>query len=196
MIIVGLTGSIGMGKTEIANMFADLGAAVLHSDGIVHNLYESDEQAIKAVRKAFPESYENGRISREKLSRLVLDDKKALKRLENIIHPFVHGVQQEFISMARDKKALLVILEIPLLFETGAEKRLDKTINVSASEEIQRARVMSRPEMKEAKLNAILSRQMPDEQKCRLADYVIENSSSLEAARVQVKNLFEKFKSM
>ena len=189
MKVIGLTGSIGMGKSETARMFANLGVPVLDSDQIVHQLYARDGRAVQAVARAFPEVVVSGAIDRKKLANQVLDKPEALKQLESIVHPLVLEAQKSFIEKMREKNKKLVVLEIPLLFETGAQDRLDKTIVVSAGEDQQRRRVLARPDMSEDKFKHILSRQMPDAQKRKKADFVIDTSTDLETTFKAVEKI-------
>ncbi len=189
MITIGLTGSIGMGKSETARMFAKLGVPVLDSDQIVHRLYAKGGRAVKPVSEAFPASLVSGAIDRKILANLVLGNAVALNRLETIVHPLVRETQNRFIDKMRQQGAKFIILEIPLLFETGADKWLDKTIVVSAGADIQRARVLARPQMNLEKFSNILRRQMPDEEKCHRADIVIDTSTGLETTFARVRQI-------
>jgi dephospho-CoA kinase len=189
MKVIGLTGSIGMGKSETARMFAKLGMTVLDSDQVVHELYARDGRAVEPVSRAFPASRVADIIDRQKLANLVLDNPEALKKLEAIVHPLVQETQQAFIQKMQAQNKKFVILEIPLLFETGAQKRLDKTILVSASPGQQRQCVLARPNMDEDKFNYILARQMPDEEKRKKADIIIDTSADLETTFRQVKKI-------
>ena len=179
MIVVGLTGSIGMGKTTTADMFAALGVPVHSSDAAVHALYRG--RAAPLIEAAFPGSVENGAVDREALSRHVIGRPEAIARLEAIVHPLVLEAQVAFLE--REKAAPLVLLDIPLLFETGGETRCDKVAVVTAPADIQRRRVLARPGMTVQKFEAILARQMPDAEKRRRADFVIDTGSGLEPAR-------------
>jgi dephospho-CoA kinase len=192
MIVAGLTGSIGMGKSTVAKMFADAGAAVCDSDAIVHGLYAPGGAAAAAIAAAFPETVTDGGVDRAALSALVTRDPSALKRLEAIVHPLVSAAQQRFLDAARASGARLAILEIPLLFETGGEGKADKVIVVSASEALQRARVLGRPGMSEEKFQLLLARQMPDAEKRARADFIIDTSGTLDETRVQVQAVLAK----
>lgn len=187
MLIVGLTGSIGMGKSETANMFRRLGVPVYDADAAVHGLYAAGGGAAEKIESAFPGTTVDGAVDRQRLSAAVIGNPEALKRLEAIIHPLVGRAQMDFLNREHAKGTPVVVLDIPLLFETGGEGRVDVTLVVSAPAEVQRARVLARPGMTEDKLNAILSKQMPDGEKRRRADSVIETDKGLEYAFEEVK---------
>jgi dephospho-CoA kinase len=174
MIVLGLTGSVGMGKSTAAAMLRRLGVPVHDSDATVHRLMAPGGGATAAVAKAFPEARrKDGGIDRVALGRRVFDDAKALRRLEAILHPLVRQSQQRFLDSARTRRVPLVVLDVPLLLETGGETRCDKVLVVSAPAPLQRARVMARRGMTEARFRAILAKQMPDAEKRRRADYVV-----------------------
>jgi dephospho-CoA kinase len=181
-----------MGKSTVAKMFADAGATVCDSDAIVHGLYAPGGAAAAAIAAAFPETVTDGGVDRAALSALVTRDPSALKRLEAIVHPLVSAAQQRFVDAARASGARLAILEIPLLFETGGEGKADKVIVVSASEALQRARVLGRPGMSEEKFQLLLARQMPDAEKRARADFIIDTSGTLDETRVQVQAVLAK----
>ncbi len=187
--LVGLTGSIGMGKSETAKMFAELGIPVYDADAAVHALYELGGAAVGPVAKAFPGSLREGRIDRAVLSRRVANDEGAFKRLEHIVHPLVAEARERFLADAERKGAELVVLDIPLLFETGGEKRMDAIVVVSAPSDQQRERVLARPGMTLEKLEAIHARQVPDAEKRAKADFVIETGKGLEHALEAVKRV-------
>jgi dephospho-CoA kinase len=187
MITLGLTGSIGMGKSVTAQMFRDEGIAVFDSDAAVHALYEG--KAASLIEAAFPGSVSDGAVDRQKLSRRVLDDAEAMQRLEAIVHPLVEQERAAFLDKARHLGAALVVLDIPLLFETGAEARVSKVLVVTAPVEVQRQRVMARPGMSEEKFEAILARQLPDAEKRARADYVINTGLGLDSARQDVRRV-------
>lgn len=174
MIVLGLTGSVGMGKSTAAAMFRRLGVPVHDSDGAVHRLLARNGAAVKRVATEFPGVLrKDGAVDRAALGARVFGDAAALARLERILHPLVRQSQQRFLAAARACRASLVVLDVPLLFETGGEHRCDKVVVVSAPAFLQRARVMARPGMTEARLRAILAKQMPDAEKRRRADYVV-----------------------
>ncbi|SDA51298.1 dephospho-CoA kinase [Mesorhizobium qingshengii] len=185
MIVLGLTGSIGMGKSTTAKMFAEAGVPVHDSDETVHRLYAG--KAAPLVEAAFPGTTVSGVVDRTELARRVLGDAAALKRLEAIIHPLVRADADAFLARHRAAGAPLAVLDIPLLFETGGRDRVDKVVVVTASAEIQRTRVLARPGMSEEKLASILAKQVPDAEKRRLADFIIDTGQGLEAARAAVK---------
>jgi dephospho-CoA kinase len=186
---VGLTGSIGMGKTETAKMFARLGIPVYDADATVHALYDAGGAAVAPIAEAFPDAVQAGRVDRAKLSRLVAGNEAAFKRLEAIVHPLALRAQQDFLAAARDRGETLVVLDIPLLFETGGEKRMDAVVVVSAPAQIQRERVLKREGMTEEKLAVIHARQVPDSEKRAKADFVIETDKGLEQAFEAVRNV-------
>ena len=176
MIVLGLTGSVGMGKSTAASMFRRLGVPVHDSDAAVHRLMAPGGAAVPAVAAAFPGvSDKAGGIDRGTLGARVFGDGRALKRLERILHPLVRQSQARFLKEARARRVPLVVLDIPLLFETGGEKRCDAVIVVSAPPWVQRARVMGRANMTEARFRAILKKQMPDHEKRRRADYIVQS---------------------
>ena len=189
MIVLGLTGSIGMGKSTTAAMFVDAGVPVHDSDQAVHRLYT--HTAVAPIEARFPGVVVDGVVDREKLSAAVLGNSEALRDLEQIVHPLVRADADAFLAHHREQGAKLVILDIPLLFETGGEKRVDKIVVVSAAPEIQRQRVLARPAMTEEKFNAILSRQLPDEEKRKRADFIIDTGQGMGAARLAVKKIVE-----
>jgi len=174
MIVLGLTGSVGMGKSTAASMFRQLGVPVHDSDAAVHRLLAPGGAAVPAVAAAFPGvTDKQGGIDRGTLGARVFGDGRALKRLERILHPFVRRSQARFLKQARARRVPLVVLDIPLLFETGGEKRCDAVVVVWAPPWVQRARVMARPNMTEGRFRAILAKQMPDREKRRRADYIV-----------------------
>lgn len=184
MLVVGLTGSIGMGKTTTAQMFRDEGVPVHDSDAAVHDLYRTE--AIEPIARLFPEAIADGVVSRPALSAIVLSDPAALKQLEQIVHPLVTEHRQKFVEQARSQGAAFCVIDIPLLFESGAAKTMDVIIVVTASTLVQKRRVMSRPGMTEDKFRAILERQILDSNKRRLAHFVVDTSNGFDAARRQV----------
>ncbi|MDK4722790.1 dephospho-CoA kinase [Rhizobium sp. CNPSo 3968] len=187
MIRIGLTGSIGMGKSTSAKLFAEAGIPVNDSDAVVHDLYSGE--AVPLVEAAFPGATSGGKVDRQELSRKLADDPSGFKRLEAIIHPLVREREREFLERQRQAGADMLVLDIPLLFETGADKRVDKIVVVSCDPQIQRERVLARPGMTEEKFNMILSRQTPDAQKRARADYVIDTGGSIDEARKQVREI-------
>ena len=189
MIVVGLTGSIGMGKSTVAQMFADEGAPVYDADAQVHRLYAKGGAAVPLVETTFNGVVRDGMVDRAALSARVLGDANALRRLEEIVHPLVGESRAGFFDEARRAGAKMVVLDIPLLFETGGEGRVDKVVVVSAPADVQRQRVLERPAMTEDKLAAILARQIPDAEKRRRADFVVDTGTSLDATRERVRQV-------
>ena len=187
MIIVGLTGSIGMGKSTTLAMFADAGIPVHSADESVHRLYAG--QAAHLIEAQFPGVVENGTVNRDKLAKQVFNDPDALKRLESIVHPLVRMDEEAFLKSARKTGAPFAVIDIPLLYETGAEKRVDKVIVVTAPEEMQRDRVVARPGMSAEKFQSILARQLPDAEKRNRADFVIDTGQGLEYTRRAVHEI-------
>ncbi|MFT3988618.1 dephospho-CoA kinase [Aestuariivirga sp.] len=192
MIVVGLTGSIAMGKSTTAQMFRDLGIPVFDSDAEVHRLYEKGGNAVGQVAKRFPEAIRNGAVDRARLSQYVVGNPAAMAELESIVHPLVRGAQAEFLE--RNASESIVVLDIPLLFETGRQADVDQIIVVSAPADVQRERALARPGMTLDKLAGILSRQMPDAEKRARADYVVDSSESIEHAAQQVKKIVAELK--
>lgn len=192
MIVIGLTGSIGMGKTTTAQMFADEGIPVWDADEAVHRLYAPGGDAVAPLRVAFPEAVDGDMVDRKVLSRIVKKDPVALTRLEAIVHPLVAHDRTAFLERARFSGKPAAVLDIPLLFETEADRQVDAVVVVSAPEHVQRERVLARPGMDEAKLEALLARQLGDEHKRARADFVIDTSQGLDHARGQVRDILER----
>lgn len=184
MIVLGLTGSIGMGKSTTARMFAEAGVPVHDSDEAVHRLYAG--KAAPLVEAAFPGTTVDGVVDRGRLAQRVLGDAEALKRLERIVHPLVRADADAFLAAHRAAGRPMAVLDIPLLFETGGRDRVDRVVVVTAPAEVQRERVLARPGMTEAKFEAILAKQVPDAQKRAQADFVVDTGQGLEAAREAV----------
>jgi dephospho-CoA kinase len=189
MIIIGLTGSIGTGKSATAAMFAAHAIPVYDADAAVHALYAPGGEAVAPVEAAFPGVTTDGAIDRQKLSGHVLGDAEALKKLEAIVHPLVRAKEKGFLKTARAARAHAAILEIPLLFETGDAGRCDLIVVTSAPEDVQRQRVLEREGMTADKLDAILKKQMSDEAKRRRAHFVVETQHGFEAAEKQVADI-------
>ena len=194
MLIIGLTGSIGMGKSTTLQMFADEGVPVYDADAAVHAVYSST--AVPVVEAAFPGTTADGKVDRQKLSQRVLGNPDALKKLEQIVHPLLGAHRQKFLDEAEKSGAPIVLMDVPLLFETGGEKRMDAVVVVSAPAELQRARVLARENMTQDKLDAILARQMPDAEKRKRADFVVDTSRGLEPVRAEVKDILAKVAKM
>ncbi|WFU01793.1 dephospho-CoA kinase [Rhizobium sp. CB3171] len=187
MIRIGLTGSIGMGKSTSGKLFAEAGIPVNDADAVVHDLYSGE--AVPLVEAAFPGATKNGTVDRQELGRKLASDPSGFKRLEAIVHPLVRQRERTFLKRQRAAGADIVVLDIPLLFETGANERVDKIVVVSCDTQIQRERVLARPGMTEEKFAMILSRQTPDAEKRARADYVIDTGGSIDAAREQIKDI-------
>ena len=194
MITVGLTGSIGMGKSTTAAMFAAEGVPVYDADAEVHALYAKGGAAVEPLEAAFPGVVVDGAVDRAKLSHYVVGKPDELKKLEAIVHPLVGESRVGFFQQAVAEGADIVILDIPLLFETGGEKRMDAVVVVSAPADLQRQRVMARPGMDEAKLDAILARQMADAEKRARAHFVIDTGQGLDHARTQVRDVLKRLR--
>lgn len=189
MIVLGLTGSVGMGKSTTAGMFADAGAPVWDADAAVHRLYAPGGAAVDLVGKAFPGVVRNGGVDRAALGALVHADPAAFERLEDIVHPLVAEDRAAFLARAGAEGHDVAVLDIPLLFETGAQDRVDAVVVASAPAHVQRRRVLARPGMDETRLAALLERQTPDEHKRRHADFVVDTSQGLDHARAQVAEI-------
>lgn len=187
MIVIGLTGSIGMGKTTTANLFAEEGVPVCDSDALVHDLYQSD--AVLPIAAAFPQAVQEGKVDRDILSQILRENTAQFSVLEGIVHPLVRIKQDEFVAKQKQKGEAVALLDIPLLYETKAEGRVDVVVVASCSADIQRERVLSRPGMTEEKFAMILSRQMPDVDKRRKADFIIDTGRGIDDARTQVRSV-------
>ncbi|MXP63240.1 dephospho-CoA kinase [Roseomonas sp. M0104] len=194
MKILGLTGGIGMGKSTAANTFRRLGVPVFDADATVHRLQGRGGRAVAPIGAAFPGAVRDGMVDREALRRAVLGNPAALNRLEGIVHPLVRAEERRFLGGARRAGRRLVVLDIPLLFETGAEARCDAVVVVSAPAPVQRARVLARRGMTPERLAAILARQTPDAEKRRRADFVIRTGLSRAHARRAIRRLLENFR--
>nr|WP_321455194.1 dephospho-CoA kinase [uncultured Cohaesibacter sp.] len=193
MITIGLTGSIGMGKSTTGQMFVERGCPLHDADATVHELYRGE--AVPLIEAEFPGTTNASGVDRKELSKHVIGKPEAMRRLESIIHPLVRKREKQFFEKAQAEGADIVILDIPLLFETNAENRVDVIVVVSADEDIQRTRVLERAGMTEEKFEAIKAKQMPDEEKRRRADYVIDTGKGLEAAEQQVDVVLKDVKS-
>ena len=185
-----LTGSLGMGKSTAAKFFAEIGAPVHDSDAVVHALYEGE--AAPLIEAAFPGSTTAGRVDRNKLAAMVLHDKAALARLEAIIHPLVTASRERFLADAQARGTPIVVVDIPLLFETAALSRCDAVVVVSAPPEIQRKRALERSGMTEEKLAALLAQQMPDAEKRRRADFIVDSSQGFDHTRAQIRDILRR----
>jgi len=189
MLLIGLTGSIGMGKSTTADMFRAEGAPVYDSDRLVHDIY--DGPAAMEIERAFPGATAGGAVDRNRLASLVLGDAEAMKRLEAIVHPLVWEGRRRFLEEQARRGVKIAVLDIPLLFETGADKDVDAIVVVTAPKSLQRARVLSRANMTEEKFESILGRQTPDEEKRRRADFIVHTDAGLEAARGEVRAILK-----
>jgi dephospho-CoA kinase len=187
MRIIGLTGSIGMGKSTTMQLFAEQGVPVYDADAAVHAIYSGE--AVPEVEAAFPGTTVDGKVDRQKLSARVLGNPEALKKLEQIVHPMLGAHRQQFLADAEKSGAPVAVLDVPLLFETGGEKRVDAVVVVSAPAQMQRARVLARENMTQEKLDAILARQTLDEEKRRRADFVVDTSQGLDPVRAQIRDI-------
>lgn len=193
MIILGLTGGIGMGKSTVAAMFTAHGIPSFNADEAVHRLQAKDGAAIPAIDAAFPGVVHEGVLDRAALRARVLADAAEMKTLEAIMHPLVRGGQSDFMEAAKQAQKPAVLLDVPLLFESGAEKKMDKTIVVSCPREVQIARVLARG-VPLAEVEALIAKQMPDAEKRALADYVVDTSGTLDATRAQVARIIEELR--
>ena len=187
MIILGLTGSIGMGKSTTAKLFAEAGVPVYDADAAVHMLYEGE--AVPAIEAAFPGTTVDGKVDRNMLSARVVHDPAAIKRLEQIVHPMLGASRQKFLDDAERSGAPVAVVDVPLLFETGGEKRVDAVVVVTTTPELQRQRILARDNMTSEKLDAILARQLPDAEKRRRADFVVDTSDGLDAVRLRIRDI-------
>ncbi len=189
MIILGLTGSIGMGKSTTAKLFEEAGVPVYDADAAVHKIYEGE--AAPAIEAAFPATTADGKVDRNKLSAKVVHDPAAMKRLEQIVHPMLGASRQQFLHDAERSGAPVAVVDIPLLFETGGEKRVDAVVVVTTTPEIQRQRILERDNMTGEKLNAILTRQLPDAEKRKRADFVVDTSHGLDPVRARIRDILD-----
>jgi dephospho-CoA kinase len=187
MIVLGLTGSIAMGKSTTAKLFAEAGAPVYDADATVHLVYEGE--AVPAIEAAFPGSTADGRVDRTKLTAQVVHDPVAIRRLEQIVHPMLRGYHQKFLEDAERSGAPVAVVDVPLLFETGGEDRVDAVVVVTTTPEIQRQRILARDNMTSEKLDAILARQLPDAEKRKCADFVVDTSHGLDPVRSRIRDI-------
>lgn len=193
MLVIGLTGSVGMGKSATAKIFAEAGVPVHDADAAVHRLYAGE--AVAAIEAAFPGVTHEGKVDRDRLAQRVINDTAALRRLEAIVHPLVRRDEERFLADARARGARCAVLDIPLLYETGADKRCDVVVVVSAPFDMQRRRVLSRPGMTEERFLSVLAKQLPDEEKRRRADFVVDTSQGFDSARTQVRAILQALES-
>jgi dephospho-CoA kinase len=189
MIILGLTGSIGMGKSTTAKLFAEAGVPVYDADATVHRLYEGE--AVPAIEAAFPGTTADGKVDRARLSARVVHDPAAMKQLEGIVHPMLGASRQKFLDDVEQSGAPVAVVDVPLLFETGGEKRVDAVVVVTTTPEIQRQRILARDNMTGEKLDAILARQLPDAEKRKRADFVVDTSHGLDPVRARIRDILD-----
>ena len=190
MIVLGLTGSIGMGKSTTAKLFAEAGVPVYDADAAVHQLYEGE--AAPVIEAAFPGTTVNGKVDRPKLSARVVHDPAAIKQLEQIVHPMLGASRKKFLEDAERSGAPVALVDVPLLFETGGEKRVDAVVVVTTTPEAQRERILARDNMTSEKLDAILARQLPDAEKRKRADFVVDTSHGLDPVRAAIRDILAK----
>jgi dephospho-CoA kinase len=189
MIILGLTGSIGMGKSTTAKLFAEAGVPVYDADATVHALYEGE--AVPSIEAAFPGTTVDGKVDRARLSARVVHDPSAMKQLEAIVHPMLGASRQKFLREAEQSGAPVAVVDVPLLYETGGEKRVDAVVVVTTTPEIQRQRILARDNMTGEKLDAILARQLPDPEKRKRADFVVDTSHGLDPVRARIRDILD-----
>jgi dephospho-CoA kinase len=189
MIILGLTGSIGMGKSTTAKLFAEAGVPVYDADAAVHQLYEGE--AVPAIEAAFPGTTSGGKVDRSKLSARVVHDPAAMRQLEQIVHPMLGASRRQFFEEAEQTGAPVAVIDVPLLFETGGEKRVDAVVVVTTSPENQRERILARGTMTNEALDAILARQLPDAEKRKRADFVVDTSHGLDPVRIRIRDILD-----
>jgi dephospho-CoA kinase len=189
-----LTGSLGMGKSTAARFFAEAGVPVHDSDAAVHALYEGE--AVPLIEAAFPGATANGKVDRTKLAAMVVNDRASLARLEAIVHPLVSATRETFLAGAKSKGAAVVVFDVPLLFETGAHSACDAVVVVSAPSHVQRKRALERPGMTEEKFAALVGKQMPDEEKRRRADFIVDSSKGFDHARAQIRAILQSVANM
>ncbi len=187
MRILGLTGSIGMGKSTTAKLFTEAGVPVYDADAAVHKIYEGE--AAPAIEAAFPGTTVDGRVDRAKLSARVVHDQAAIKQLEQIVHPMLGASRKKFLNDAEASGAPVVVMDIPLLFETGGEKRVDAVVVVSTDPATQRERILARGTMTSEALDGILARQLPDAEKRKRADFVVDTSHGLDPVRAAIRDI-------
>lgn len=189
MLILGLTGSIGMGKSTTAKLFTEAGVPVYDADATVHRIYEGE--AAPAIEAAFPGTTVNGKVDRARLSERVMHDPAAIRRLEAIVHPMLRSHHQKFLEEAEKSGAPVAVMDIPLLYETGGETRVDAVVVVTTSPEVQRERILARENMTGEKLDAILARQLPDAEKRKRADFVVDTSHGLDPVRSRIRDILD-----
>src|SRR5665811_571269 len=189
MIILGLTGSIGMGKSTTAKLFAEAGVPVYDADATVHMLYEGE--AAPSIEAAFPGTTVDGKVDRARLSARVVHDPAAMRQLEQIVHPMLGASRQKFLHDAEQSGASVAVVDVPLLFETGGEKRVDAVVVVTTTPEIQRQRILARDNMTGERIDAILARQLSDAEKRKRADFVVDTSHGLDPVRARIRDILD-----
>src|SRR3954468_23759584 len=189
MNILGLTGSIGMGKSTAAKLFAEAGVPVYDADATVHMLYEGE--AVPAIEAAFPGTTADGKVDRARLSARVVHDPAAIKQLEQIVDPMLGASRQKFLHDAEQSGVPVAVVDVPLLFETGGEKRVDAVVVVTTTPEIQRERILARANMSQEMLDTLLARQLPDAEKRKRADFVVDTSHGLDPVRARIRDILE-----
>src|SRR6266849_9917184 len=194
MLLLGLTGSIGMGKSTTAKLFAEAGVPVYDADATVHMLYEGE--AVPAIEAAFPGTTADGKFDRNKLAGRVVHVPTAIQQLEQIVHPMLGASRQKFLDDAERSGAPVAVVDVPLLFETGGEKRVDAVVVVTTTPEIQRQRILERDNMTGEKLDAILARQLPDAEKRKRADFVVDTSHGLDPVRARIRDILQEVAKM
>jgi dephospho-CoA kinase len=187
MIVLGLTGSIGMGKSTTAKLFAEAGVPVYDADATVHMVYQGE--AVPAIEAAFPGTTIDGKVDRARLSAQVVNDPAAIKRLEQVVHPMLRAYHQKFLDDAERSGAPVAVVDVPLLYETGGEKRVDAVVVVTTTPEIQRERILARANMTQEMLDTILARQLPDAEKRKRADFVVDTSHGLDPVRARIRDI-------
>jgi dephospho-CoA kinase len=194
MRVLGLTGSIGMGKSTTARLFAEAGVPVYDADATVHLIYQGE--AAPAIEAAFPGTTVGGKVDRAKLSAQVVHDPAAIRRLEQVVHPMLRAYRQTFLDDAERSGAPVAVVDVPLLFETGGEKTVDAVVVVTTDPDIQRQRVLARDKMTSEMFDAILARQLPDSEKCRRADFVVDTSHGLDPVRARIREILREAANM
>ena len=189
MLILGLTGSIGMGKSTTAKLFAEAGVPVYDADATVHKIYQGE--AAPAIEAAFPGTTVDGKVDRARLSAKVVHDPAAIRQLEQIVHPMLRAYHQKFLDDAERSGAPVAVVDVPLLFETGGEKRVDAVVVVTTSPENQQMRILARGTMSTEALESLLARQMPDQEKRKRADFVVDTSHGLDPVRARIRDILD-----
>jgi dephospho-CoA kinase len=189
MIVLGLTGSIGMGKSTTAKLFAEAGVPVYDADATVHRIYQGE--AAPAIETAFPGTTVDGKVDRVRLSAQVVHDPAAMKRLEQVVHPMLRSYHEKFLHDAEQAGAPVAVIDVPLLYETGGEQRVDAVVVVTTTPEVQRQRILARDNMSSEKLDAILARQLPDAEKRRRADFVVDTADGLDPVRARIRDILD-----